>query len=1202
MRLLLLLVCALCALFAQIRPQAQSGTADCGIGMRLLVVSADGKEVGLPALTQTLDYLGTPYTLHVATERPGGLTPELLTTGCRANFHGIILATADVGYFEGSTWKVALTAAEVQALETYQAVNRVRLATWYTFPTPDRGFQTGTGVSTVSTPIDMTLTAAGRKVFGYLNPAAVIPIQHAFTYLARPFDSSTTPLLVDAAGNALAAITTYPDGRETLALTFDGNPYLLHSVVVGYGVVNWVTRGLFLGERHVYASPQVDDLFLGNEEWLPSTPCGTPPNDFIDGPRISGADLQAAVDWQTRVNQKPTTAQFRLTFAYNGLGASAGVYEPDTLTPAARSLQRYFHWVNHTYEHPLLNTVDYAEAFSQITTNNDVARSLGLTSFSTANLVTPEISGLENPEAMQAAADAGVRYVVSDASIPAYANPFPNNGIVHPLQPSILMIPRRANNLYYNAATPAGWAAEYNCMYRGYWGRDLSYAEILELESDQLLMHLLRGENDPWMFHQINLLPYDGARSLLTDLLDRTFTQYDALYALPVLSPTMDALGERIRQRMAYLSAGVTGTIKPGVGISITAARAATVPVTGLDAAGVELYGGQPITWVPLEAGGSTAFAVPAVWPLADEEQDEGALPSPWLHQDIGAVGAEGAAVYSAAHGSFTVEGAGADVWGTADAFHFAYQPIAGDTRIIARVASIERIDPWTKAGVMIRQSLDRNAAHGFMLVSGGKGLAFQRRRTAGGSSYHTAGPARTAPYWVRLDRIGTTVSAYASENGTTWTLVARDSIAGGATVYVGLGISSHVAGTTAAAVFDNVTVSRIEPPPPPPAATLPSGWSQRDIGSVGVAGATTFDAASGTFTVRGAGADIWGTADAFHFAHSSLSGDGSIVARVASVQNVHASSKAGIMMREALTTGSRNGFVLVTPLNGVAFQRRASTGGSTVATSGVLATAPYWVRLDRTGNVLSAYRSANGSTWSLITTHTITMGATVQVGLAVTSRVAGTLASATFDNVTVTPGTPTPPPPPPPPPSTLPTGWATRDIGAVGTAGEATFAASTGTFTVTGAGADVWGTADAFRFAYRPMTGDATIVARVSTVEYTHAWAKAGVMVRETLDPGSAHAFMIVSAGKGTAFQRRPVAGGTSVHTAGPWAEAPYWVKLQRVGSLITASASADGVTWTVVGSHDIPMAPTVYVGLVMSAHVTSFTGTATFTDVDVR
>ena len=117
-------------------------------------------------------------------------------------------------------------------------------------------------------------------MFSYLNAgstASPIKVQHSWTYLATPLDTATTPLLTDGAGHALAAIRTFPDGRKNLAMTFDSNPYLLHTMLLSYGVVNWVTGGVFIGDRHVYASPQVDDVFIDNTHWVGgSTACGTP--------------------------------------------------------------------------------------------------------------------------------------------------------------------------------------------------------------------------------------------------------------------------------------------------------------------------------------------------------------------------------------------------------------------------------------------------------------------------------------------------------------------------------------------------------------------------------------------------------------------------------------------------------------------------------------------------------------------------------------------------------------------------------------------------------------------------------------------------------------------------------------------------------------------------------------------------------------
>ena len=358
-------------------------------------------------------------------------------------------------------------------------------------------------------------------------------------------------------------------------------------------------------------------------------------------------------------------------------------------------------------------------------------------------------------------------------------------------------------------------------------------------------------------------------------------------------------------------------------------------------------------------------------------------------------------------------------------------------------------------------------------------------------------------------------------------------------------------------------------------AASLPPSWASSDIGAVGATGTAT--GTESLLTLSGAGADVWGTADALRFAYLRMIGDGSVVARVASVDALNAWTKAGVMLRESLAANSRHAFMLVSPGKGLAFQRRVATAGDSTNTPGGSGTAPGWVRLTRTGNTFSAYRSADGVTWTLVGTDTIAMDAAIYAGVAVSSHVSGVLATAAFTSVQVTPA------------------WRTADVGAVGAAGSA--ALNGGTIRVAGAGADVWGVSDAFRYAYVPMTGDGSIVTQVATVEPVNAWTKAGVMMRESLAANARHAFMFVTPGKGLAFQRRSTTGGDSTHTTGGSGMAPAWVKLTREGSVFSAFRSSDGSNWSLVGTDTIAMGSTIYVGVAVSSHVAGTLATANFT-----
>ena len=177
---------------------------------------------------------------------------------------------------------------------------------------------------------------------------------------------------------------------------------------------------------------------------------------------------------------------------------------------------------------------------------------------------------------------------------------------------------------------------------------------------------------------------------------------------------------------------------------------------------------------------------------------------------------------------------------------------------------------------------------------------------------------------------------------------------------------------------------------------------------------------------------------------------------------------------------------------------------------------------------------------------------------------------------------------------------WLDEDVGSISVAGSTAY--GFGRMTIRAAGADIWGTADAFRFTYRALAGDGQIVARVDSLTATDIWAKAGVMMRETMSAGSAHAFALQSSGAGVDFQRRAVPGGQSTQTRGTTGAAPRWLRLVRQGATFTASESADGVTWRTIGSQTISMQPTIYVGIAVTSHRPTTLTTAAVSRVTVQ
>lgn len=180
-------------------------------------------------------------------------------------------------------------------------------------------------------------------------------------------------------------------------------------------------------------------------------------------------------------------------------------------------------------------------------------------------------------------------------------------------------------------------------------------------------------------------------------------------------------------------------------------------------------------------------------------------LPSPWVTADVGNVAEDGTASY--ASGTFTLEGSGSDIWGTADEFRYVYQPVSGDVTITAQVLSIENTNPWAKAGVMIREDLTTGSQHAMTIIASTAGASFQRRVNTNGSSSHTTTGGISDPYWVRLVRSGDTFTSYRSADGSTWTLQGSQTISMDTDVYVGLVTTSHNDGTLCTATFSDVTV-----------------------------------------------------------------------------------------------------------------------------------------------------------------------------------------------------------------------------------------------------------------------------------------------------------------------------------------------------------------------------------------------------------
>ena len=514
--------------------------------------------------------------------------------------------------------------------------------------------------------------ALSKEVFEYVNVTNPFPITD-FAFAANPRNDTTTlrdgskpnvvPLLKTQNGEALVSIVRYtmPNQtvpvREVMISTITNATFLIHSKVLAYEFINWVTQGVFVGARFVHMATHLDDLFLANNIWNPDLNNNDPATTY----RLNSADIANAVSKQLAFRAAhPVAGAYKLDLAFNGSGA---VVDPaaallvanlaDGLVAAVMANKANFRFINHTFTHldmdkapvPANAHCDYptfttlAAIKAEITKNRTVWGLLGLPEKSDNNrvLVSGNHSGLKdrkctdeiamhpemfdvqsddlafdqggaNPLFLQAAANLGVEYLASDSSqrgqnVEQYISQYDDGSTQ-----DRVMLPRWPTNIFYNVINPTQLVDEYNYIFNGRYvnaGQDpcqipgaicapRDYPQILVAEADAALRHMLTFNKWPHYFHQTNLAKYDASGNTLQfDWLNAVFAEYERVFKLPVKNYPYYLIGDQTEERLHYKSAIVQATWDRTTNKVTLTANKAVPNLIVTGLNGGDLYGGQ---------------------------------------------------------------------------------------------------------------------------------------------------------------------------------------------------------------------------------------------------------------------------------------------------------------------------------------------------------------------------------------------------------------------------------------------------------------------------------------------------------------------------------------------------------------------------------------------------------------------------------
>jgi outer membrane protein assembly factor BamB len=592
--------------------------------------------------------------------------------------------------------------------------------------------------------------------------------------------------------------------------------------------------------------------------------------------------------------------------------------------------------------------------------------------------------------------------------------------------------------------------------------------------------------------------------------------------------------------------------------------------------------------------GNLYALGLPAVQPAPPPADAQ--CPSGWTCQDIGQPNPMGTETVSGF--SWTVTAGGAGLAGTADQFRLISQMTSGDSQISARLATLTS-GSGGQAGIIVRQDNTPGSPYYAIFARPNNTLVVQYRTRFGGGTSTLNTITMTLPRYLQIQRTGDLFQVATSADGATYTLIPGTN----ATIIMpyalmeGVAVSSGTNGTAGSASVSGATLGAVTDAlnPTPSPSRCPAGWTCADVGNPLPVGDQSLS--NGTWTLSGAGNDIQGYADQFHYVWQMFSGDATVSARITAETNTSGSAKAGVMLRGNSSAGSAFYGAFVTPGQGILVLYRANQGLRVFTQASMTGGVPAYLKIARSGSSFSTYSSTDGVNWTYVVGTSMIMNTSSMLlaGLAVTSANGGNTGSASVDTVAISNSAS-------PPPVACPAGWTCGDVGAPALAGNESL--SNGVWSIQGAGGDIWGTSDQFHYDWQTLSGDGTLSAQVLSQQNTDAWAKAGVMLRASTDPGAPFYAVYVTSGNGINVQYRTTVGGSAQQQMGIPGSTPAYLRVGRSGTTYSAYTSSDGINWSAIAGSTVTisgLSRTLLAGLAVTSHNSGALSAATFDTVSL-